>query len=179
MKIQATLLAMIGLPALLGAGQGETPPSEYEVKAAYLLNFARFVEWPTGAFAQETSPVVLGVLGRDPFGNALDRILGAQKIGGRSFEIRRAARLQELGTCHILFISASEGDRMDGILSSLRGQATLTIADMEKFAPSGGVIGFFTEEKRVRFEANPAAAQRAGIKLSSKLLKLARIVKEE
>jgi hypothetical protein len=161
---------------LLGAGQ-EKPPSEYEVKAAYLFNFAKFVEWPAQSFPTDSSPLVFGVLGKDPFGETLEQAFAGQKVGGRGFEIRRGARIQDLGPCHILFISDSESERLEAVLDSIRGMNALTVSDLDKFASSGGVIGFFHEEKRIRFEVNPDAAQRAGLKLSSKLLKLARIVK--
>jgi len=170
------IVALLAL-ALPAWGAQEKAPSEYEVKAAYLFNFAKFTEWPAAAFPHENASIVLGVLGKDPFGGFLDRTFAGQKLGSRCFEIRRGARLEEIGPCHILFICDSESDRLEGILEGLRTLNVLTVSDIEKFAASGGTLGFVMDEKKVRFEANPEAAQRAGLKLSSKLLKLARVVK--
>jgi hypothetical protein len=170
------MVGMLALTSLGGMAQ-EKAPSEYEVQAAYLFNFAKFTEWPATAFPQENAPIVLAVLGRDPFGNILDRTFSGQKIGARNFEIRRGARLEDIGACHILFVSGSESGRLEAVFEGLRNLNVLTVSDIEKFAGSGGTLGFFVDEKKIRFEANPDAAQRAGLKLSSKLLKLARIVK--
>jgi hypothetical protein len=170
---------MVGILALtdLGAAAQENPPSAYEVQAACLFNFAKFTEWPATAFSKDSAPIVLAVLGKDPFGTVLDRTFAGQKIGARYFEIRRGGRLGDIGLCHILFVSESESGRLEAVFEALRNQNVLTVSDIERFAGAGGTFGFFTEEKKIRFEANPDAAQRAGLKVSSKLLNLARIVK--
>lgn len=169
--------AIAALCLLSGATQ-DKGPSEYEVKAAYVLNFARFAEWPAESFENDSAPVILGILGRDPFGSLLDRTLANQKIGKRGIEIRRGARLQDLGTCHLLFISETETERVEQAIAGARVQGVLTISEFENFAALGGAIGFYAEEKRIRFEVNLRACEKNGIKLSSKLLKLARIVKD-
>ena len=177
MKAAGLLVSAVSLCLVTGAAQ-EKSPSEYEVKAAYLLNFAKFAEWPADAFAGEAAPIIVGILGHDPFGELLDRTLANQKIGKRGLEIRRGARLQDLGTCHLLFVSESETERVEQAIAGARTQGVLTVSEFASFASLGGAIGFYVEEKRVRFEVNLRAAEKNGIRLSSKLLKLARIVKD-
>jgi hypothetical protein len=169
---------MVALVVLTGTSQ-EKVLSEYEVKAAYMVNFARFTEWPREAFAGEASAVLIGVVGRDPFGEALDKTLAGQKVGARPFEIRRGKRLADVGECHLLFISDADRERVEDALIALRGRHVVTVSDYLEFAAMGGVIGFYAEGKKIRFEVNPRAAERQGVKLSSKLLRLARIVKVE
>jgi hypothetical protein len=152
------------------AGQA---PTEYEVKAAFLLNFARFAEWP----AEKTSgPFVVAVLGEDPFGPALDRTFEGAGVGGRPWEVRRLSRVDDAGRSHILFVSRSEEGRLGAILAALRGTHVLTVSDIPDFAERGGMIGFRLEERRVRFDINPAPAAESKLRISSQLLKLARIV---
>lgn len=168
-------LASLALSSLLGTSQ-ETVPSELEVKAAYLVNFAKFAEWPSAAFPDAGSPIIVGVLGRDPFGEILDRVLAGQKAGSRPFKLRRGKRIADMEGCHLLFIAEADRDRVGDALSELRGRNILTVSDSENFASLGGVIGFYVDQKRIRFEVNPQALEKQGLKLSSKLLKLARIV---
>ena len=149
------------------------PPSEYEVKAAFLLNFARFVEWPP---EKGPGPFVVAVLGEDPFGPALDRTFEGNGVAGRSSEVRRLPRLEDAGRTQILFIGKSEERRLPAILAALRGTHVLTVSDIPGFAERGGMIGLRLEEGRVRFDINPEPATESGLKLSSQLLKLARIV---
>jgi hypothetical protein len=151
--------------------------SEYRVKAAFVYNFAKFVEWPPEAFAYDTAPLVIGIVGEDPFGNAIDQLTSGKTINGRSLTIRRLKRGQDLKACHILFISSSERNRLPEILLSLKGASVLTIADMDHFSQRGGMIGFLTEDDKVRFEINAQAANWARLRISSKLLTLAKNVK--
>lgn len=169
---------------LLGGGPGSSAQeglvaSEHEIKAAFLYNFAKFVDWPASAHSSENSAIRVGILGIDPFGDTLDRPLKGRTVQGRPFAIQRSRNLEELKSCHILFVSTSEKDRMKGILAGLQGLPILMVGEVEGFARKGGTINFFLQEKQVRFEINPDAAARAGLKISSKLLQLARIVREE
>jgi hypothetical protein len=148
------------------------PPTEYEVKAAFLLNFARFVEWPPG----ELQPPVVAVLGDDPFGAVLDETFGARDGGTAAWQVRRLTRLEDGVRSGILFISRSEEDRLPSILARLRGAPVLTVSDIPRFAERGGIIGLRLEQRKVRFDIAPGPAQESGLKLSSQLLKLARIV---
>jgi hypothetical protein len=151
-------------------------PTEYQIKAVFIFNFARFVEWPATAFADPRAPFVIGVLGEDPFGGALDEAAGGEKINGRDLVLRRFRRVEEIADCHILFISRSESKRFGEILAALGDRSVLTVSDADEFATRGGMIRFVTERKRVRLRINPAAARAAHLELSSKLLRPAELV---
>ena len=157
------------------AGQERDAP-EYEIKAAFLYNFATFVEWPSSAFAGEESPFVVGVVGKDPFGPGLEEVFQGKTVGKRQIVVRRSAEEGDLPVCHLLFICKSERERAPKILEYLKGVPTLKVADFPGFAASGGCINFFIEGKKVRFEINPESAKRANLRVSSKLLRLARVV---
>ncbi len=161
------------------AGAQSEPPTEYEIKAAFLYNFAKFVEWPADAFPDAQAPVLLGILGDDPFGLVLDQMIYGKTANGRGFVVKRISEGAELRSCHILFISSSEKKYLARILEGLKGSGVLTVGDMDRFAESGGVIHLLLAENKVRFEINLTAAGRAGLKISSKLLALARIVADE
>jgi len=161
------LAAMVG-NASGGHAQGI---SEYEVKAAFLYNFAKFVEWPDPA----SGPIRLCVVGDDPFGNNLEETVRGKTISGQPIEIKRLNRGDNPRSCQIAFISASERP-LRAVLDLLQGASTLTVGESPNFAKDGGMINFVLEDKRVHFEINPAAAQREGLRISSKLLNLARIV---
>jgi hypothetical protein len=150
--------------------------SEYEVKAAFISNFAQFVKWPEKAFPNAGAPLVIGVLGDDPFGSTLEKIIQSKSVEGRKLSIRRSHRIEDLKNCQLIFVSRSEQARVSEIVGSLRGTSALTVGDMEGFARMGGVIGFKMEGNNVRFEINLAAARSAELKISSKLLALSKIV---
>jgi len=153
--------------------------SEYLVKAGFIYNFAKFVEWPSAAFSQADSPIVIGVLGTDPFGGVLDHLVEDKKIGQRGFVVRRykwGKDLKDLKDCKILFVSASEKAHIDEIVQLLKGQPILTIGETPGFAERGGVIRFTLEDNRVRFEVNVDAAHKADLNISSRLLTLAKII---
>ena len=149
------------------------PPGEYEVKAAFLYNFAKFVEWPQGAFADADSPLIIGVLGDDPFGEVLDRTVAGKLVQGRPLRVQRWKRLVEMRNCHILFISTSEQGSMLSILDKIRPTPVLTVSDSGDFDERGGIVGFIMVDNKVRFEINNRRAQDAGLKISSRLLMLA------
>ncbi len=162
----------------LALAQG-AQPTEYEVKAAFLYNFARFIEWPADAFDGPQTPLVIGILGEDPFGPALDDIIAGKKVGGRDVVVLRLHGNQDPRGCHLLFISASEKKHLPEILLSLRGSTVVTVSESERFIYSGGTISLLVENSRVRFEVNLDAAARARAKLSAKLLALARGVVDD
>ncbi|HVH66640.1 MAG TPA: YfiR family protein [Gemmatimonadales bacterium] len=156
---------------------GQTAPSlEYRVKAVFLFNFAQFVDWPLAAFPDSQTPVVIGVLGDDPFGPLLDETVRGETLAGRPFEVRRYRRADEIKACHILFISQSESDRLEEILAGLKSRPTLTVGDGEGFSLRGGMVRFVTEKNRVRLRINLEAVQAANLTISSKLLRSAEIV---
>ena len=152
---------------------------EYQLKAAFLYNFAQFVQWPEAAFPEASTPISIGVLGDDPFGVALDRVVQGESINNRKLIIKRSRQLDDLQSCHLLFISKSEKGRLAQILASLEARSILTVGETEQFAKRGGVINFFFDENRIRFEINTDAARRKGLKISSQLLSLGRIVGAE
>ncbi len=168
------LLLLCGAPMLGGPPDGG--PSEYEVKAAFLLNFARFVEWPPSSYEDAEAPVRICVLGDDPFGMLLDETLADQNIGGRPVAAVRSTDAETLTRCHVLFVAASEADRVVDVLEAFEGTYALTVSEVRDFARLGGAFNFFLERGRVRFEVNPEAARRHGLRVSSELLRLGRPV---
>lgn len=146
---------------------------EYRVKAACLYNFVKFVDWPSSASQASSNPIVIGILGDDPFDGNLDEIVRGHKANGRAIQIKRSARLDDLKGCDVLFISNSEQQHVAGILKSLEGQSVLTVGDAKDFLAQGGAINFLIQENKVRFEINLGAAQKANLKIDSQLLSLA------
>lgn len=171
-----------GLDALAGPGQNTQPdavPSrEYLVKAAFLYNFAKFTEWPKGAFPDPLAPLRLCVLGEDPFHAALDVIEG-KNVKNRTLVIRRLGQIKDVEKCHLVFISASEKEHLEECLEPLRDRSVLTISDMPDFAQAGGIIELETMKNKIRFQINMGVAERARLKFSSKLLSLAEIVRSD
>lgn len=155
---------------------GQDSAGEYELKAAMLYNLTRFVEWPPSAYANPQASTVLCILGRDPFGDSLAP-LAANSDPGRPMEIRHLANDKGIRGCQVVYISSSERKRVAQILSTLKGSSALTVGEMAQFAAHGGMIQFSLEEKQVRFEINLDAASEADLKISSRLLVLARVVK--
>lgn len=160
--------------AALSAQSARAP--EYEVKAAFLYNFAKFVDWPPQTFAAASAPLRICVLGRDPFGDALSRIVQGKSISGRPIVRRQVDSAAEARACHILFLSLSDPVPLKQALDQLRGAPVLTVGEDRNFLSLGGIINFVLEEERVRFEINLAAAERHRLRVSSKLLAVARVV---
>jgi len=148
-------------------------PTEYEVKAAYLYNFGRFVEWPNKATAPSGGPFTVCVLGQDPFGQALDATLAGESINGVNTAAVRISKPQEAVNCRILFISSSEDRQLKQILVTLEGTNVLTVSDLPQFSQRGGMVQFVLDGTRVRFEVNLTPVEHAHLALSSQLLKVA------
>jgi hypothetical protein len=149
---------------------------EYEVKAAFLLNFTKFVDWPASAFADPAAPFTICVLGKDPFGRSLDEIVQGEAVAGRRLVVRRISDPPGPQACQLLFIDESTKER-SRVLSGLPA-GVLTVGDGDHFVHDGGMIEFVVENRRVRFDIHQSAAERAGLKLSSKLLGVARVVEK-
>ena len=176
MRLRAKPILGLSLVWLLAVGGGraqESPPTEYQLKAAFLLNFAKFVEWPSAAFADSTSPIVLGILGENPFGDVLERTIRDKTINNRTLVVKGFRSSAEATNCHILFISTSEKARLPEILAGLRGASMLTVGETDRFTESGGMINFVRQGNKIRFQINEVAAKGVGLKISSKLLSLA------
>jgi hypothetical protein len=152
----------------------ETRPDEYQVKAAFLYNFVKFIDWPAEALANNTA-ITLCIIGRDPFEGNLALIQG-KPVKGKTLDIRNIKSVREAGGCRLLFISSSEKNYIAQILRDIRDHSIITIGDYEGFAQQGVIINFYIDQEKVRFEINVDAARRTGMQISSKLLKLARIV---
>ncbi len=160
----------------LGVAWGEIEVSrEYTVKAAILFNFGKFVEWPPESFKNEASPLVIGIVGADPFGAVFEAIKD-KTVKGRKAVIRRFPRVESFEDCHILFISRSEKGNLRPLLAAAKNYNILTVSDIDRFAEQGGMIGLVPGENTIGFEINLDTVQRSKLKVSSQLLKLAKIV---
>jgi hypothetical protein len=150
---------------------------EYGVKAAFLLNFAKFAEWPEGS-AQAAAPVVsICVLGRDPFGDNLEKVVAGRSVGGRPVELRRYRDADGIEACHVLFVPASESSRLGSVFERLHGAPVLTVGESAEFGRRGGLIRLFVEDNRARFEVQLGVAETNRLRLSSQLLGVARVVR--
>jgi hypothetical protein len=173
-------LLAIGLVLLVSrpsaAAADEPAFEEYKVKAAYLYNLTKFVTWPDSAFPSPQSDFVIAILGTDPFGSAMDELLLDRTAGGRKIRLERLDTVNQLNRCQILFISRAMEPKAKLILERLAGQPVLTVSDMPGFGENGGIFNFYWEDQNVRFEVNQAAAQKSGLRVSAKLLSLARVI---
>jgi len=153
-----------------------TPSREYQIKAVFLFNFAQFVEWPAHAFAEAQAPLVIGVLGEDPFGTYLEEIVRGEKINGHPLVVQRYHEAAEAKSCHILFINLTKPGDLKQTLAHLKSQSTLMVGDAPNFIQQGGMIRFFTENSKTRIQVNLEPVKDAELAISSKLLRLADIV---
>lgn len=169
----ARLVMLYTLSGVHPVSTQASKPTDYQVKAAYLSYFGRFVEFPPGSAPARDEPFSICVLGDDPFGPVLDSALAGEVINGTPLVPKRIARPQEAARCRILFVSESEDSALKELLAALDGANVLTVSDLPQFVKRGGMIQFVLDGNRVRFEVNLAAAQRAGLNLSSQLVKLA------
>ena len=175
MKLRAIIFLLLFLLAAPLAAAASLP--EYQVKAAFVHSFGKYVIWPGAAFAAPTTPFIIGILGTDPFGEAFVA-LQQKNLQNRPLEIRRIDKISEAGGCQILFISRSEQRRLSALLAALKGHNTLTVSDIDGFAREGGMIQLLLQDNQVRFEINLRAAQAAELTISSNLLKLATTIRE-
>lgn len=158
------------MPAVSFAAQVDAD-LEHQVKAAMLLNFAKFVDWP-----KPGPQLSICLLGSDPFGPILDRAIEGKAVNGRSFVIRRGIRPSEAAGCDVAYVGPSESKKAAEILSALSGKPVLTVSDIPRFADGGGVIGLVEQNGRIAFEVNLRSAQAGGLTIRSQMLKLARVV---
>jgi hypothetical protein len=164
------ICSILPIPQLAGAQQS---PSEYEVKAAYLFNFGRFIEWSDKSMPAKEGAFEICVLGQDPFGATLDTTLAGTSLKGKSVAAKRILKSQDINSCRILFISSSEDGRLKEILDTLQNSNVLTVSDIPGFSQRGGMIQFVVQGSKVRFEINLGSAEEAGLSVSSELLKVA------
>jgi hypothetical protein len=170
-RSQPLVCLVVGLSLIVQSGRAADTALEYEVKAAYLLNFTKFIEWPAEAFGAPDSPFAVCILGDDPFGNTLDQTVAGEVVSGRKVVVQRIKDAPAPKLCQMMFISSSEKEALK-TLPGL-GVGVLTIGEGENFYHDGGMIAFVLEKSRVRFGINVTVAETAGLKLSSKLLNIA------
>jgi len=181
--MRQAVLRVVLIASLLTAGvrasaqNADSESSEYLIKAGFIYNFGKLVEWPGSAFPQSTAPIVIGVLGNDNFAATLEHVVDGKKIDARQFVIKRLRWGKDFScSCHILFIASAESVHADEAVQAVKGASVLTIAEMPGFARRGGIINFTLEDSKVRFEVNVDAAHQVGLNISSRLLSLAKIV---
>lgn len=154
-------------------GFAQEPAPEYQIKAAFLFNFAKFVDWPPDAFPNTNAPIVIGVLGKNVFGHYLEDTIQDKKVRNRSFAFKEFTSATEATNCHILFISPTLKDEYPSIIKALHNSSVLTVSETEGFLKAGGMVNFTIVDNKVHFDISDEAAKKAGLKISSKLLSLA------
>src|ERR1017187_546487 len=177
-RVAGPLLLFVGFTALAGllaAGQLE----EYQVKAAFLYNFAKFVAWAPESFKTATDPIVICILGANPFGNTLQQTVSGKTVDERAFVVRPLSDPQSACKCHLLFVNAAERRQFRSLLRSLRGAGVLTVGEDDAFTADGGVIDFKLQNGKIHLEVNLAAAEYENLRISSRLLSLAQIVRKD
>jgi len=173
-NLAAVIIGFLALTPIASVGShAPLPPlqSEYEVKAAFLFNFTKFIEWPAGRLGKSET-IVIGIVGQDPFGRVIDDIVQGKSVDGHSISVRRLKWSDDLGNCHLLFVPAGETD--GGRLAKLTSRSVVVVGETPGFTRKGGVINFVIDGGRVRFEINGNAAKASGVVISSKLLGLAK-----
>ncbi|MDP9253449.1 MAG: YfiR family protein [Verrucomicrobiota bacterium] len=168
------------LAAILASGAAAEPPqsqpkSEYALKAVFLYNFCRFIEWPKSAFASPTEPITIAVIGEDPFGPLLEEAVQGETLRGRSIQIQRYRKPDSIKHCHLLFISRSEAGRIEAILAAVAGKSVVTVGETDAFLDRGGMIALMAERNRIRLHINPSLLRAANLDVSSKLLRVAEV----
>lgn len=154
----------------------QTPTSrEYQLKAVFLFNFTQFVEWPGTSFSSDQAPMVIGILGKDPFGNYLEEIVAGEKINGRLLKVEHYNTIDEVGTCQVLFINFPDPQKTAQAISELKGRNILTVGEAPDFMQRGGMIRFFTKKDKINLQVNLDATKTADLVISSKLLRLVEI----
>jgi hypothetical protein len=174
----AFFLGCVGAIAFLVPRACARDFNEYQVKAAFLYNFAKFVDWPAQSFKGPNAPIAICIVGQNPFGTMLEDTVNGKALEGRPFVVRTISDVQQAGGCHILFVSSSERKHVQPILESIRTPGVLTVGETEGFAAKGGIINFKLDGGRVRFEINVDAAAKEGLQIRSNLLSLAQIVRK-
>lgn len=175
-RCTACLLVLILCLAVTGDMRADSRAEEYAVKAAFLFHFAQFVDWPEGTFREANNPLVYCTLGEDPFQGTLDASLNGKTAAGHPFQVRHVKRVQETHGCNVVFIGQDEKKQLSTTLTALKESPILTVGDSERFAQEGGMIGFCMEENKIRFDINLQSAERAKLKISARLLALAKTV---
>ena len=170
-------LAPLSRGRFLSAEPASASLTEYQIKAAFLYNFAKFVEWPAPTLEKIGDTFTIGIWGEDPFGEDLENELTGKMVQGKRLVLKKLTRLEDAPKCQVLFISASEKDKLPMALEILKGFSVLTVSDIPSFIQRGGMVGFILDHNRVRFNINLEMAEKSDLKISSQLLKLAKTIK--
>jgi hypothetical protein len=180
--LRITRIVVIGILATAMVASGASPEptqsqtkSEYALKAVFLYNFCRFIEWPKSEFASPTDPIIIAVIGEDPFGPLLEEAVRRETVRGHPIKIERLRKPESIGHCHLLFISQSEVGRMDAILAAVTGKSVVTVGETDAFLDQGGMIALTAERNRIGLHINPLLLRAANLDVSSKLLRVAQV----
>lgn len=174
-RLVLTLLVAAAFLLPLRSAVPQAGPQEYALKSVFLFNFCRFIEWPDEAFTSRDEPIVIGVIGEDPFGGMLEETVKGETLRGRSIRIERYRRPADIDRCHVLFVSGSDTGRFEDILRAVAGQSVVTVGETEAFLDRGGMIALTAERNRVRLSINPVRLRAENLVASSKLLQIAEI----
>jgi hypothetical protein len=178
-KIPTVLFIAFCLTTGMKAVPQNSISREYQIKAVFLYNFSQFVEWPEKAFTHADAPLIIGVLGENPFANYLEETVKGEKVNGHPLEVKHFQTIGQVSECHILFIHMNEKDEVKKVLAVLGERNILTVSELANFAKQGGIVRFFTEDNRTRIRINLDAAKKAELTISSKLLKVADVVNSQ
>jgi hypothetical protein len=170
------LMAVLSVTGALKRVDAVSSPTDRDVKAAFVYNFAKFVEFPSGTFSSADSPIIIGIFGDDQFSSTIEKLIKGKSVDGRRLEVRRFEKPRDCDACQMLFVGSSDSERVSSALDRVRSTTLLTIGDSDGFTRRGGVIGFVVDREKIGFEINVGAAKRHGLKISSKLLNLAKAV---
>jgi hypothetical protein len=173
-----TFALVLSVALAPGGAPAEATASEQEVKSAFLLNFARLVEWPEGAFSDARSPLTIGILGSSSSSERIGKFLDGKFVGSRKVRTRRIESVEQAADFHMVFVGESSGTGASEVAGATNGGPVLLVGESNGFAENGGAINFFTDGNKIRFEVNPKAAEAAGLRVSSRLLRVAKIVSD-
>lgn len=181
LKIRSNIRSFIALLSLAGSITltAQTPSQEHQIKAIFLFNFTQFVEWPVNSFPNPETPLVIGILGKNPFGSYLKETVSNEKVNSHPLVVQYYASTEEIKNCHVLFVNLDGTGKQEQAIASIKGKSILTVSDGNSFLKQGGIIRFFTKNNKIQLQINPEAAKAADLTISSKLLRLAEIVVPE
>lgn len=177
-RLARLLCALLLFTTLTGSAAGPEVAKEYQVKAAFLYNFTKYVEWPDRCFAAADAPFVIGVIGRNPFGGELEKLVRGRSVAGRSIVAVQLTAIDPTTTLHLLFVATGEEKKIEPHMATLRRAGVLTVGESDRFTAIGGIVTFIRREDQVRFEIDAASAGTSGLKVSAQLLKLATAVRQ-
>ena len=169
------MLSVTLLPQRIFSQSQSEPKGEYALKAVFLFNFCRFIDWPKSAFASPNEPIIIGVVGEDPFGPLLKEAVQGETSRGRAIQIAHYSKPEGIGHCHLLFVSQSEAGLTEKILRSVNGKSVVTVGETDAFLDHGGMIALTAEKNHVRLHINPSLLRAASLDVSSKLLRVAEV----